>query len=150
MTEPRQTHAEERVDLRSLLEEWQLLEERGIQALSKLRAQTRNRALRQVLSIIMHDSTQHRRVQGILLDGLENGTFDLSPAEVNAIWSGIEEHEKLERASIAKANFARKATDDPVIRYFLTYMWADEEKHHRMLGGLEELKATSTRTDTGH
>ncbi len=140
MTEPKRTQREDMEELVQVLREWQDLEDSGIRTLCKLRSQTKNRLLRQVMSIIMHDSSQHRRVQAILLDGLTKEAFSLTPEEVGEIWTGIEEHEKLERASIAKAHAARKSTRDPIVRFFLSYLLADEEKHHRMLEGLEDIK----------
>lgn len=134
------TQKEEAEQLVTLLKEWQGLEDSGIRHLCRVRAKTKNRVLRQVLSIIMHDSAQHRRIQAILLEGLTEEAFSLSPEEVGEIWSEIEHHDEVERASIAKAQEARKKTTNPVVRYFLSYLLADEEKHHRMLEGLEDIK----------
>ena len=140
MNTAKRSQREETAQLVQILQEWQELEDIGIRSLCRIRAQTKNRLLRQVISIIMHDSTQHRRVQAILLDGLTNEAFSLSPEEVAEIWTELEKHDRLEQASIEKANAARKATSDPIVRYFLSYLLADEEKHHRMLDGLEDIK----------
>ena len=140
MNDTTPTRKEQDAQLVTLLREWQELEDRGIRHLCQVRAQTKNRLLRQVLSVIMHDSAQHRRIQGILLEGLTKEAFTLTPEEVGEIWSQIEEHDKVEREAIEKAAEARKATTNPVVRYFLSYLLADEQKHHRMLEGLEDIK----------
>jgi hypothetical protein len=140
MSKSTPTQKQEHEQLVALLREWQELEDQGIRHLCRVRAQTRNRLLRQVLSVIMHDSAQHRRIQAILLEGLTTEAFSLTPEEVGAIWTEIEEHDKVERASIEKAVEARKSTKNPIVRYFLSYLLADEEKHHRMLEGLEDIK----------
>jgi len=140
MTQPKRSQKAETEKLVELLQEWQALEDHGIRWLCQTRAQTRNPLLRQVLSIIMHDSTQHRRVQAILLEGLTKKAFSLTPEEVAEVWEQLAEHDKTERASIEKAKEARKATTHPIVRYFLSYLLADEEKHHRMLENLEDIK----------
>lgn len=123
-----------------LLRKWQNLELKGITYLNELQGTTSNKVLKEVLEIIKQDSGQHRRVQQFLLDGLTKEAYSLSPEEVADMWTKIEEHDKLEEEAIRLANEARKNTSSSLIRYFLGYLLADEEKHHRMLEGLEDIK----------
>ncbi|MHC4472713.1 MAG: hypothetical protein ACYS99_17315 [Planctomycetota bacterium] len=131
---------EEMEALVDLLKKWQKLEEQGIQFLNELKAQTPNPILKEVVDIIQHDSGQHRRVQQLMLDGLTKEAFSLSPEEVGEVWSKLEEHDKLEEEAIAMAHEARRTARHPVIRYFLNYLLVEEEKHHRMLENLEDIK----------
>ena len=131
---------EEMEQLVSLLKQWQELEVEGIAFLNELQAQTENPVLKETLEIIKQDSGQHRRVQQFLVDGLTKEAFSLNIEEVAQVWEKLEEHDKLEEQAIAMANKARKNTKSAVVRYFLNYLLADEEKHHRMLESLEDIK----------
>ena len=131
---------EEMEQLVSLLKQWQELEVEGIAFLNELQAQTENPVLKETLEIIKQDSGQHRRVQQFLVDGLTKEAFSLNIEEVAQVWEKLEEHDKLEEQAIAMANKARKNTKSAVVRYFLNYLLADEEKHHRMLDNLEDIK----------
>ena len=93
-----------------------------------------------MLEIIKQDSGQHRRVQQFLIDGLTKEAFALNIEEVARVWEKLEEHDKLEEEAIAMANRARRKTSSVVVRYFLNYLLADEEKHHRMLDNLKDIK----------
>jgi rubrerythrin len=134
------TQKQEMEALVELLKQWQKLEENGIQFLNELKAETPNPILKEVVDIIQHDSAQHRRVQQLMIDGLTKEAFSLSPEEVAEVWGKLEEHDKLEEQAIAMAQEARRTAGHPVIRYFLNYLLADEEKHHRMLENLEDIK----------
>jgi rubrerythrin len=123
-----------------LLRNWQDLEVKGITSLTELQGQTDNPILKEVLEIIKQDSGQHRRVQQMMIDGLTKEAFTLTPEEVSDIWEKLDEHDRLEQATITLAHNARRAACHPVIRYFLSYLLADEEKHHRMLESLEDIK----------
>ena len=131
---------EEMEHLVSLLKKWQELEVEGIAFLNDLQAKTENPILKETLEIIKQDSGQHRRVQQFLVDGLTKEAFTLNIEEVAAVWEKLEEHDKLEEEAIAMAHKARKSTSSAVVRYFLNYLLADEEKHHRMLENLEDVK----------
>ena len=136
----KKSQKEELEQLVALLGQWQELEVEGIAFLNELQGQTENPILREVLEIIKQDSGQHRRVQQFLIDGLTKEAFSLNIEEVAQIWEKLEEHDKLEEEAIAMANRARKNTSSVVVRYFLNYLLADEEKHHRMLDNLEDIK----------
>ena len=138
--EDKKTQKEEMEELVSLLKEWQGLEVQGIEFLQNLQGETDNKVLKEVLEIIKHDSGQHRRVQQFLIDGLTKEAFSLDVDEVAKIWEKLAEHDQLEEDAIAMAHRARKNTSSSLVRYFLNYLLADEEKHHRMLDNLEDIK----------
>lgn len=139
MTE-KKSQKEQMEELVGLLKNWQDLEVKGITFLTGLQGETDNPVLKEVLEIIKQDSGQHRRVQQLLINGLTEEAFTLTPEEVADIWEKLEEHDKLEQSTITMAHEARRAAGHPVIRYFLSYLLADEEKHHRMLESLEDIK----------
>ena len=136
----KKSQKERQEELVALLKKWQKLEESGIALLKGLQDQTDNPVLREVLEIIKQDSGQHRRVQQLILDGLTKEAFTVTPEEVGAIWEKLEEHDELEKETIAMAHEARRNSSQLFVRYFLGYLLADEEKHHRMLENLEDVK----------
>ena len=136
----KKSQKEQMEDLVALLRSWQTLEEKGIQFLTRLQGETTNPVLLEVLEIIKQDSGQHRRVQQLILDGLTKEAFTVTPEEVAAVWEKLEEHDELEKESIAMAHEARRNSSQLFVRYFLGYLLADEEKHHRMLENLEDVK----------
>ena len=136
----KKSQKQEMQELADLLKHWQGLEEKGIAFLTELQAKTDNPILREIMEIVKHDSANHRRVQQLLLDGLTEKAFTLAPEEVGKIWEKLAEHDALEEETIRLAEEARKKTTHPVFRYFLSYLLADEEKHHRLLQNLEDIK----------
>ena len=136
----KKSQKERQEDLVALLKKWQKLEESGIAFLKTLQDKTDNVVLKEVLEIIKQDSGQHRRVQQLLLDGLTKEAFSVTPEEVAAIWDKLEEHDELEKETISMAHEARKNSNQLFVRFFLGYLLADEEKHHRMLENLEDVK----------
>ena len=139
MTE-KKSQKEQMEELVALLTNWQELEVKGITFLTELQGTTENPVLKEVLEIIKQDSGQHRRVQQLMIDGLTKEAFTLTPEEVAEIWDKLDEHDQLEQATISMAHDARRSAGHPVIRCFLSYRLADEEKHHRMLESLEDIK----------
>jgi hypothetical protein len=136
----KKSQKEQQEELVALLKRWQKLEEEGITFLNALQGETDNPVLKEVLEIIKQDSGQHRRVQQLLIDGLTKEAFTVTPEEVAAIWEKLEEHDELEKETISMAHEARRSSNQLFIRFFLGYLLADEEKHHRMLENLEDVK----------
>ena len=136
----KKSQKERQEELVALLKKWQKLEESGIAYLKDLQSKTDNVVLKEVLEIIKQDSGQHRRVQQLILDGLTKEAFSVTPEEVGAIWDKLEEHDELEKETISMAHEARKNSNQLFVRFFLGYLLADEEKHHRMLENLEDVK----------
>jgi hypothetical protein len=136
----KKSQKEEMEALVALLQDWQKLEAKGIKFLNALQKETDNKVINEVLEIIKCDSRQHRRVQQFLVDGLTKEAYSLSIEEVADIWDKLSEHDKLEEDAIEFAKKARKSTSSSVTRFFLNYLLEDEEKHHKMLDNLEDVK----------
>jgi 5'-deoxynucleotidase YfbR-like HD superfamily hydrolase len=136
----RKSQKDEMEALVALLKKWQGLEVKGIAFLSELQHKTENKVLKEILEIIKQDSGQHRRVQQFIIDGLTKEAYSLTPEEVGEVWKELEKHDALEQATIDMAGEACRKTSSSVARYMLGYLLADEEKHHRMLTALEDVK----------
>ena len=68
--------------LAGLLREWQEVEDRSIRSINEIVQKIENPLVKQVLQVIQHDSSMHRRVQQFILDSLEKRAISLAPGEL--------------------------------------------------------------------
>ena len=125
------------------LKHWQKVEDRSAASASKVVERTDNPLLRQVMEIIRADSMRHRQVQQMIIDCFEKQAPSLTPEELAEVWSEIEEHIDLEKAMIESVKQALVGVAGKklvVQEYLLRYLLADEEKHDKMLGDLDQIK----------
>src|SRR5690348_7335238 len=132
--------AENPEELTSVLKTWQGLETATIAHTTDVIAQTKNPLIQLIMEIIRRDSEMHHRVQQVLLDSLEKQAFTLTPDELGDIWSMVEKHAEMEKATIELAEKARSNCRLFVQRHLLTYLLDDEKKHDRLLSQLEDFK----------
>jgi hypothetical protein len=137
----RQTQRESNKKLVAIMKQWQDIEVKSISSLRTIIKKVKNPLVKQVLRIIMKDSVQHHGVQQFIVDSLEKKAISLTPEELSAVWSGIEEHIKMERASVDLAQRAKAVSSSFVHKYFVNYLLTDERKHDEMLDQLESLKS---------
>ena len=123
-----------------VLRQWQGIERDAIETTAQIMEKTDNLLIRQIMEIIRNDSVQHHRVQQFLIDSLTKEPITMSPEDLADIWTRIEEHDKLERETIALATELKEKTHDHVHKILLDYLIRDEEKHDTLLGELEEFK----------
>ena len=119
---------------------WQKVENDSVEMAARVSQKTDNPIVRQVMAIIMQDSSTHHHVQQLIVDSLQGGTVTLQPEELGSVWGLIEEHIALERKTIeyAKAALgALKNTKMVVQQYLLEYLLIDEEKHNKIMDNLE-------------
>jgi rubrerythrin len=132
--------AESEPDLVATLKQWQALEDSTVAQTTLVMERTQNPLIRLVMEIIRQDSVTHRRVQQVLLDGIEKQAFSLTPDELEQIWDLVEKHAAMEKETIDLAEKALKNCRLFVHRHLLGYLIADEKKHDRLLGQLEDFK----------
>jgi hypothetical protein len=135
-----QKAAESVEELKVTLRQWQGLEDKTIEQTTAIVQKTQNPLIKLIMEIIRQDSAMHRRVQQVMLDGLEKEAFTLTPEELADVWDLIEEHAEMERQTIALAEKARRNCRLFVHRHLLTYLIEDEQKHDRLLSQLEDFK----------
>jgi len=135
-----QKAAESVEELKVTLRQWQGLEDKTIEQTTAIAQKTPNPLIKLIMEIIRQDSAMHRRVQQVMLDGLEKEAFTLTPEELADVWDLIEEHAEMERQTIALAEKARRNCRLFVHRHLLTYLIEDEQKHDRLLSQLEDFK----------
>ena len=128
-------------EMTEALQQWQVTERRSMDASARVMEETRSPLIRLVMEIVRHDSLMHHRVQQFLLDSLRDGDAPVTQEDVQEVWDRITEHDRQEREAVAKAAKLRDQARSPIHKHLLDYLVADEEKHKRLLGILEEIKA---------
>ena len=123
-----------------IIKEWQRLEDNTIRFSEELMKKTNNRLIRMTMEMIKSDSQKHKAMQQMLIDSITKEPFILSPDDLNALGSGLNKHITAEAKSLQLAEEALEKSELFVTRYVLSYLIADEHKHHNLLTRLEDLK----------
>ncbi|MEJ2695186.1 MAG: hypothetical protein P8013_00910 [Candidatus Sulfobium sp.] len=132
--------AENSKEFLKVMKEWQRLEDDTIRFSDEMLKKTRNKLIKLTMEMIKHDSQKHKAMQQMLIDSIEKEPFILSPDELNALGNGLNKHLAAEARSLELADEALLNSEMFVTRYVLSYLIADEQKHHNLLGKLNELK----------
>ncbi len=123
-----------------IIKQWQSLEDDTIRHADALMKKTGNKLIKMTMDMIKHDSQKHKEMQQMLIDSVTKEPFILSPDDLNALGGGLNQHLAAEAKSLQLGEEALKTSELFVTRYVLSYLIADEQKHHNLLGKLEELK----------
>lgn len=140
MARKKESQKEKAKKLVTIMKKWQEVEDRSIDSIRTLNKKIKNPLVKQVLKIIQYDSTMHRKVQQFIIDSMEKKAITLTPDELSAVWSGIEAHIKMERATIELGQLAKANSNNFVHRYLINYLLRDEHKHDELLEQLENIK----------
>jgi rubrerythrin len=124
----------------SVIREWQRLEDETIRFSEEMLKRTKNKLIRMTMEMIKSDSQKHKAMQQMLIDSVTKEPFVLSPDDLNALGSGLNKHMTAEAKSLELAEQALENSELFVTRYVLSYLIADEHKHHNLLSRLEDLK----------
>ena len=135
-----QETAENVDELVTTLKRWQEIEDSSVASTTSIIEKTTNPFIRLVMDIIRQDSVMHKRVQQVMLDGLQKQAFSLTPEELAQIWHLVEKHAELEKDTLLLAEKARKNCRLFILRHLLTYLIEDEQKHDLLLAQLEDFK----------
>ena len=126
--------------LLSIMREWQGLEDSTIKFADELMKKTGDKLIKMTMEMIKHDSQKHKVMQQMLIDSITKEPFVLSPDDLSVLSSGLNKHLAAEAKSLELADEALKNSELFVTRYILAYLLADEQKHHKLLSNLNELK----------
>jgi rubrerythrin len=122
------------------IKEWQKLEDDTIRYSDEMLKVTKNKLVRLTLEMIRHDSEKHKAMQQMLIDSVTKEPFILSPDDLNVLGNGLNKHLAAEARSLELADEALLNSELFATRYVLSYLIADEQKHHNLLAKLNELK----------
>ena len=124
----------------TILTQWQKLEDETIRFSEEMLKKTKNKLIRMTMEMIKSDSQKHKAMQQMLIDSVTKEPFILSPDDLNALGTGLNKHITAEAKSLELAEEALENSELFVTRYVLSYLIADEHKHHHLLSRLEDLK----------
>ena len=122
------------------MRDWQKLEDETIRYSEAMLKKTKNPLIKMTMEMIKSDSQKHKVMQQMLIDSLTKEALCLSVDELAVLSEGLEKHMAAEAKSLELADAALKNSELFVTRYVLSYLIADEQKHHSLLGKLNELK----------
>lgn len=122
------------------IREWQKLEDETIRYAEEMLGKTENSLVRAALEMIRDDSHKHKALQQLLIDSLTKKPLHLSPDELASLSDGLNRHMAAEAKSLELADEAVRESELFSTRFILSLLIADETKHHKLLGDLNELK----------
>ncbi len=123
-----------------ILKDWQKIEDATIRNTTEIIKKTDNPLVHLVMEIIRQDSVMHRRVQQLIIDNYEKQPITLFTEEISNIWSLVEEHNEVEKKTIAIAKEALQDLTSPIVKYLLEYLLYDETKHDNLLEEIENIR----------
>lgn len=131
---------EESEEFLNLIREWQALEDKTIQSAEMLINNTNNPLVKMTMEMIRHDSEKHKVMQQMIIDSLTKEAVHLSPDELAPLSDLLNKHLEAEAKSLSLADAALEKSELFITRYILSYLIADETKHHNLINKLNELK----------
>jgi hypothetical protein len=132
--------AEESAEFIDSLRQWLKLEDETIRHANATMKKTKNKLVRMTMEMIKHDSEKHKAMQKMLIDSLTKEPLVLTPDDLGALSDTLNKHLAAEAKSLELADEALNNSELFITRYILSYLIADEQKHHSLLAKLNELK----------
>jgi hypothetical protein len=132
--------AEESAEFIDSLKEWLKLEDETIKHANSTMKKTKNKLVWMTMEMIKHDSEKHKAMQKMLIDSITKEPLVLTPDDLAALSDTLNKHLAAEAKSLELADVALNNSELFITRYILSYLIADEQKHHSLLGKLNELK----------
>jgi len=127
-------------ELVKILKEWQSLENQTINLSSELMEKSGNAFIRVTTEMIKKDSEKHKAMLQFALDHLTKESVRLTPKDLIPLSEILDKHLQAEAKSMGLANNAITKNKDVFTGYILSYLLADEAKHHEMLSRLDHMK----------
>lgn len=136
-------------DFLKLMKKWQSLEDKAIENADRIISKTNNQIVKMTMEMIKHDSEKHKLIQQAIIDNITKEAFHIGPDELNELSDMLNSHMEAEAESLCLADEAFKNSELFITRYLLSYLIADEAKHHGLMNQLNDLKRAAIATSTG-
>jgi len=121
------------------IREWQKLEDETVRISGETMSKSDNPIVKMLMEMIRHDSEKHKVMLRLLEEGITKEQLHLSPDELSPLADMLHKHIEAESNSVRMAQQALEQSELFITRYVLTMLLADEAKHHRLLGDLNEI-----------
>jgi len=131
---------EESAEFIDSMREWLRLEDETIRHANNTMKKSKNKLVKMTMEMIKHDSEKHKAMQKMLIDSIIKEPLVLTPDDLAALSDTLNKHLAAEARSLEIADAALNNSELFITRYILSYLIADEQKHHSLLAKLNELK----------
>jgi hypothetical protein len=122
------------------LEDWRSLEDETISLAEKLMQKSNNSFIKLIMEMIRRDSEKHKSMLQFTIDHLTKEAIELAPQDLIPLAEVLEKHLAAEAKSMGLANQAITQIHDYFANFVISYLLADEVKHHEMLTRLDQIK----------
>ena len=136
----KKTSSEDTDMLVAALEDWMALEDETIKQAEATLKKSKNKLVKMTMEMIKNDSQKHKAMQKLLADSLTKEALTLTPDDLIDLSDDLNKHLAAEAKTLEIADAALNKSKLFVTRYILSYLIADEQKHHALLAKLNELK----------
>lgn len=136
-------------ELLSILRGWQELEDKAVASASDMMPRTSNPHVKMILDLIVHDSEKHKLLLQMIMDSLTGEVISISPDEFQALSEKLHMHMAREEEAIRLAQAALDRCTLVSTHFLLSYLIADEKKHHNLISRLDELSIAAIPTSAG-
>jgi len=133
-------HMAEVEELAKIMKDWQNLEEETISLAENLMKKSNNDFVKVIMEMIKRDSEKHQIMQQFAIDHLTKKAMEIAPQDLIPLGDVLEKHLHAEAKSMGLANVAIIKSKDFFTNFIVSYLMADEIKHHEMLTKLEQVK----------
>jgi hypothetical protein len=134
------SHAKEVEETTKILKEWHSLEDETIRLANDLHSKSDNAFIKVNMEMIKRDSEKHKSMLQYAIDTLTKESGHLAPQDLIPLADVLDKHLKAEAKSMGLANSAMTKNKDMFVGFIISYLLADEVKHHEMLARLEQMK----------
>ena len=133
-------------EFQNLIQHWQKLENKAIGSADSIIRKTSNPFFRVIMESIKHDLEKHKLIQQMIIDSIPKGTIGINLDELNEMSDMLNSHIEAEAESLRLAHAALAKSKLFFTRFLLSYLIADEAKHHDLVDLLNDLKGATRPT----
>ncbi len=133
-------------EFQNLIQQWQKLEDKAIGSADAMIRKATNPFFRVIMESIKHDSEKHKLIQQMIIDSITKETKGINPDELNEMSDMLNNHMEAEAESLRLAHAALAKSELFFNRFLLSYLIADEAKHHDLINLLNDLKGATIPT----
>ena len=127
-------------ELLKLLRKWVSIEDQTIKSCAAILNKAKNPIIGTLTAAIRNDSEKHKTILQMVIGGMTQNGFVLSPDDLAGVASLLNKHITLEQKSIETATEALELSHDPIVTQMLKLILEDEKKHKKMASQMNDLK----------
>ena len=140
MQKTKAQHMAEVEELAKIMKDWQNLEVETISLAENLMTKSNNDFVKVIMEMIKRDSEKHKIMQQFAIDHLTKKAMEIAPQDLVPLGDVLDRHLQAEAKSMGLANVAIMKSKDFFTNFIVSYLMADEIKHHEMLTKLDQVK----------